>query len=87
MINTIAYPSRLLVGVGHDTTDEVGLSLVEGAHQVVQLTLEVRGDGLAALALLPVLVFWCFEGLARMVGKALDRKRVGSILDHLHLGE
>ena len=86
MIVRDAYPSRLLVGVRYDTTDEVGLSLVEGAHQVVQLPLEVGGDGLAPLPLLPVLVFWRFEGLTRMVGKALDCKRVGSILDHLHLG-
>ena len=80
------FTSWLLVGVGHHASDKVWLSLVEGAHQVVQLTLEVGGDGLAALPLLPVLVFWRFEGLTWMVGKALDRKRVGSILDHLHLG-
>ena len=58
---TIGYSGKaptswLLVGVGHDAPDEVGLCLVEGAHQVVQLALEVGGDGLAALALLPVLV-------------------------------
>merc|ERR1719192_399123 len=29
------HTSRLLVGVGHHATDEVGLSLVEGGHQVV----------------------------------------------------
>ena len=86
MINRDAYPSGLLVGVGHNTTDEVGLSLVEGAHQVVQLPLEVGGNGLAPLPLLPVLVFWSFERLTRMVGKALDCKRVGTILHHLHLG-
>merc|ERR1719225_2036795 len=37
------HASGLLVGVGHNTTDEVGLSLVEGGHQVVKLTLEVGG--------------------------------------------
>merc|ERR1719225_1384383 len=46
------HTSRLLVGVGHNTTDEVGLSLVQGGHQVVQLALEVGGHGLATLALL-----------------------------------
>ena len=74
------------MGVGHDASDEVGLCLVEGAHQVVQLALEVGGDGLSALALLPVLVLGGFKRLARMVGKALDGKRIGSVFDHLHLG-
>ena len=50
------HTSRLLVGVGHHATDEVGLGLVEGGHQVVELALEVRGDSLAALPLLSVLV-------------------------------
>jgi hypothetical protein len=49
-------PSRLFMCVGHHATDEVGLGLVEGGHQVVELALEVRGDSLAALPLLPVLV-------------------------------
>ena len=60
------------MGVGHHTTDEVGLSLVEGGHQVVELALEVGGHGLAALALLTVLVLGSLQGLARVVGKALD---------------
>ena len=46
------FTSWLLVGVGHHATDEVWLSLVEGAHQVVQLALEVGGDCLAATLLL-----------------------------------
>ena len=50
------FTSWLLVGVGHHTADEVGLSLVEGAHQVVQLTLEVGGDCLSATLLLPTTV-------------------------------
>merc|ERR1719443_2768755 len=33
--------SRDLVGVGDNTTDEVGFSLVQGGHQVIKLTLEV----------------------------------------------
>ena len=66
------HTSRLLVGVGHHATDEVGLGLVEGGHQVVQLALEVGGHGLAALALLTVLVLGSLQGLAWVVGKALD---------------
>ena len=79
--------SRLLVGVGHHTTDEVGLCLIESGHQVVELALEVGGDSLATLALLPVLVLGSLQGLARVVSKALDRKGVRSILDHLNLFE
>ena len=56
------------MGVGHHTTDEVGLGLVEGCHQVVQLALEVGGDSLAALALLPVLVLGSLQGLEREIG-------------------
>ena len=55
----------LLVGVWHHTTDEVGLGLVEGGHQIVELALEVGGHGLAALALLPLLVLWSLQGLER----------------------
>ena len=51
------------MGVGHHTTDEVGVGLVEHAHQVVELALEVGGDSLAALALLPVLVLGSLQGL------------------------
>ena len=54
--SNISLTSRLLVGVGHHTTDEVGLSLVEGDHQVVKLSLEVGGHRLATLALLALLV-------------------------------
>ena len=67
--------SRLLVGVGHHAADEVGLGLVEGGHQVVELALEVGGDGLAALALLPVLVLGSLERLAGMIRKALEEER------------
>ena len=55
------HASRLLVGVGHHAADEVGLSLVEGGHQVVELALEVGGHCLAALTLLPVLVLWSLK--------------------------
>ena len=51
------------MGVGHHTTDEVGVGLVEHAHQVVELALEVGGHGLATLALLPVLVLGSLQGL------------------------
>ena len=51
------------MGVGYHTTDEVGLSLVEGCHQVVELALEVGGDSLAALTLLPVLVLGSLKEL------------------------
>ena len=53
------------MGVRHHTTDEVGLGLVEGGHQVVELALEVGGHGLAALALLPLLILWSLCGLER----------------------
>ena len=53
--------SWLLVGVRNHATDEVGLRLVEGGHQVVQLAFEVGGHSLATLALLPVLVLWSKE--------------------------
>ena len=93
------HPAGLLVSVGHHATDKVGLGLVEGAHQVVELALEVGGDGLAALALLPILVLWCLDRLTRMVGKALGKELninqskeyhlycqgIRPILDHLHL--
>merc|ERR1719357_675757 len=73
------HTSRLLVGVGHHATDEVGLGLVEGGHQVVQLALEVGGHGLAALALLPVLVLGSLQGLARVVLEALNGQGVASV--------
>ena len=56
------------MSVGNHATDEVGLSLVEGAHQVVQLALEVGGHGLTALALLPVLVLRSLQGLEKERG-------------------
>ena len=56
------------MGVGHNATDEVGLSLVEGGHQVVKLTLEVGGHSLAALALLPVLILGSLQGLVKERG-------------------
>merc|ERR1719174_2898937 len=80
------HTSGLLVGVGHHTTDEVGLGLVEGGHQVVELALEVGGHGLAALALLPVLVLGSLQGLAGVILEAIDGQRVATVLDHLNNG-
>ena len=70
--------------VWHHTTDEVGLSLVEGGHQVVELALEVGGDSLATLALLPVLVLGSLERLARMIRKALDGLYDYHCIDHTY---
>merc|ERR1719412_2956678 len=78
--------SGLLVSVGHNTTDEVRLGLVEGGHQVVQLALEVGGDSLAAALLLPVLILGGLQGLTGVVSEALDGHGVASVLDHLHDG-
>merc|ERR1719362_2198964 len=78
------HTSGLLVGVGHNTTDEVRLSLVEGGHEVIKLTLEERGHSLAASLLLPVLVLGSLHGLARVVGEAGNGQRVAAILDQLH---
>merc|ERR1719422_1842472 len=78
--------SRNLVGVGDNTTDEVGLSLVQGGHQVIKLALEVGRDSLAATLLLSVLVLGSLERLSRMISKALDGEHVASILDHLDNG-
>merc|ERR1719153_1755513 len=80
------HTSGLLVGVGHHTTNEVGLGLVEGGHQVVELALEVGGHGLAALALLPLLVLWSLQGLAGVILEALDGQRVATVLDQLNDG-
>merc|ERR1711863_223151 len=80
------HSSRLFVSVGHHTMDEVGLSLVEGGHQVIKLALEVGGDSLATLALLPVLVLGSLQGLARVILEALNGQGVAAILDQLNNG-
>merc|ERR1719239_484432 len=53
---------------------------------VVELALEVGGDSLAALALLPVLVLGSLQGLARVILEALDGQSVAAILDQLNNG-
>ena len=55
-----------LVVVGHDATDEVGISGVEGGEQGVQLGPEGRGDGLESLRpsiLALLLLLYDFFGL------------------------
>merc|ERR1719330_392149 len=80
------HTSGLLVGVGHNTTDEVRLGFVEGGHEVIKLALEERGHSLTTSLLLPVLVLGSLHGLARVVSEAGDGKRVAAILDHLDNG-
>merc|ERR1719187_2827703 len=48
------------------------------------LALEVRGHGLATLALLPVLVLGCLQWLTGMVPEAFNGKGVAAVLDHLN---
>merc|ERR1719422_1780545 len=78
--------SRDLVGVGDNTTDEVGLGLVQGGHQVVKLALEVGRDSLTATLLLSVLVLGSLQRLSRMISKALDQHGIASILHHFNNG-
>ena len=46
------HPARLLVGVGDDAADEVGLSLVQGVHQGGELDQVDRGHRLPTTSLL-----------------------------------
>merc|ERR1712073_284192 len=80
------HTSGLLVGVGHHATDEVGVGLVEGGHQVVKLALEVGGHSLAASLLLPVLILGGLKRLAGVVSKASNGQGIGAILDQLDNG-
>merc|ERR1719189_3530739 len=81
------HTSRDLVGVGHDATDEAGVGLVEGVHQVVQLALEVGGDGLATALLLPAtVVLGGFKRLTRMIEETLDQQLVATVLHELDNG-
>merc|ERR1719510_1883384 len=77
----------LFVGVGHHATDEAGVGLVEGGHQVVQLALEVGGDGLAAALLLPAaIVLGGFQRLSGVVAETFNRQLVAAVLDELDDG-
>merc|ERR1712226_1342433 len=80
------HTTGLLVGVGHHTTDKVGVSLVEDTHEVVQLALEVGRHSLATLALLALLVLGSLQGLTRVVLEAFNGQGVGAVLDHLNNG-
>merc|ERR1712226_153904 len=75
------HTTGLLVGVGHHTTDKVGVSLVEDTHEVVQLALEVGRHSLATLALLALLVLGSLQGLTRVVLEAFNGQGVASVLD------
>merc|ERR1719150_1134942 len=59
--------SRLLVGVGHKATDEVGLARVEGGHQLTQRDEVDRGHGLATASLLLLLTL-ILGGRGRLSG-------------------
>merc|ERR1719297_645190 len=81
------HTSGDLVSVGHHATDEVGLGLVEGGHQVIKLALEEGGHSLAASLLLPVgCILGSLQRLARMISEALDGQSVATILDELNNG-
>merc|ERR1712045_976605 len=80
------HTSGDLVGVGHHTTDEVGVGLVESGHQVIKLALEEGRHSLAASLLLPVLILGWLKRLARVVSEASNGKGIGSILDELDNG-
>merc|ERR1719412_3551849 len=80
------HTSGDLVGVGHHATDEVGVGLVEGGHQVIKLALEEGGHSLTASLLLPVLILRGLKRLARVVSKASNGQGIGTILDELDNG-
>merc|ERR550539_980144 len=68
--------SGLLVGVGHQATDEVGLARVKGGHQLSQGDQVDRGDSLAAasLLLLLALILGGGGGLAGVVSPQVDQQ-------------
>ena len=72
--------------VGNNAANEMGLGLVKGGHQVIQLALEVRGHSFSSFSLLPILVLRCLQWLTWVVSKALDSKIVASMLYHLYNG-
>merc|ERR1719412_461985 len=80
------HTSGDLVGVGHHATDEVGVGLVEGGHQVIKLALEEGGHSLAASLLLPVLILGGLKRLARVVSEASNGQGIGTILNQLNNG-
>merc|ERR1719471_122442 len=68
--------SGLLVGVGHQATDEVGLAGVEGGHQLSKGDQVDRGDSLAAtsLLLLLALILGGGGGLTGVVSPQVDQQ-------------
>merc|ERR1711884_355005 len=80
------HTSGDLVGVGHNATDEVGVGLVEGGHQVIKLALKEGGHSLAASLLLPVLILGGLKRLARVVSEASNGQGIGAILNQLNNG-
>jgi len=79
--------TRLFVGVGDNTTNEMGLSLVESDHKVIKLALEIGGDSLATTLLLATsIILGSFKGLSWMISEALNHERIASVLDHLNNG-
>merc|ERR1719412_4826 len=78
------HTSGDLVSVGHHATDEVGVGLVEGGHQVIKLALEEGGHSLAASLLFPVLILGGLKRLARVVSEASNGQGIGTILNQLN---
>merc|ERR1712012_1329278 len=70
--------ARLLVGVGHKATHEVGLARVEGGHQLNQGDkVDGRHSLAATLLLLLALLLGGSSGLARVVFPEKDQKLTG----------
>ena len=75
------------MSVGHNATDEVRLGLVQSHHEVVQLTLEVGGDSLAASLFLPTaVILGSLQRLTGVVSESFDHESVAAVLNHLHDG-
>ena len=76
----------LLVGVGHNATDEVGLSLVKSTHELTKLNKVDRGYGLSTRSLLLLLLFltlW-WGSLSRVVPPQEDQKLILSPLEDVN---
>merc|ERR1719400_144954 len=81
--------SGLLVGVGHQATDEVGLARVEGGHQLIERHQVDGGHSLAAasLLLLLALILGGAGGLAGVVSPQPNQQgTLGGRLEDLHHG-
>merc|ERR550532_50574 len=81
--------SGLLVGVGHQATDEVGLARVEGGHQLIERHQVDGGHSLtaASLLLLLALILGGAGGLAGVVSPQPNQQgTLGGRLEDLHHG-